>query len=663
MYVGAANSTPHRGSVWAARRGAPVPPFIRIWLFAIPMLLMTCAAAQAAPSAVIRAVRLMPRADLSTAAWSKSKDTYSDRYVHPRSWAVQLNGCGSRDPSAPVQLPPAVPVLLWRLEPLEGQPHATAVAVGAAPGECATDTTVPALGRWRVTLTARDGSGETATATTDVVLRDLLVAAIGDSFASGEGNKVKNAGGGDKHWIDPQCHRSYQAWPAVVARSLENDTTAVTYLSFACSGSDVSNLIDKPYEGVKAGATLDPQIEALRKLLGDPVAPGTRPVDVLLGATGINTIPVASLLLGCVEASLLDALLPGGRLVGILPECQQDFTRQFDRLPSLLDDLELALSANLRIGQVQFVGYPARIMTDAFDNYPKKLTGTGCSLSLVCTTNATLCNVFANTRVSDKQWMTRTVDTINAAVANAGNRNGWTITQTRDLFRGHGYCTPPRISWFRSFAGSLFFQGDYFGTAHPTSAGHSAISKVVRPRIRLDAVAPTPDQFVINIKKLAVTLADQDLEKIGARPHQVGPIQLELAGAAHATCGTSVAGTPPQAPAVRVSPIDLGTTCKSFLVSTAGKRIQISASANVRRFIPRNPPIPGEPDAGHAKTVTLHVQRLHLRANNWNVTFAGLGPNPAEPPVQRLVAGSANGQFGRLELQYTITKPLSTAGP
>ena len=641
--------------------------FIRVWTLGIMALVVTCAAAQASPSAVIQRVRLMPRADLSTAAWLRTTDTYRPDYVYPRSRAVRLSGCGSREDAA-TNLPAVSPTLSWSLEPLEGQVGAVPFMVVAARGTCSTDTALRAMGRWRVTLTATDAAGLTAQASRELVFRDMLVVAIGDSFTSGEGNKVR-APGDVGRWVDRQCHRSYNAWPAFVARSLENDTTAVTYLNLACSGADVSNVIDKPYEGPeppRGGATVDPQIKVLRDLIHDPVDPETRPVDVLLGSMGINTIPVAKLLLDCARDSipesiavLLDAI-PG---VGN-PECQKDFTREFNRLPRLLDDLELALSANLRIAQVQFVGYPARIMTDRFNNYPRQLTGIRCSLSPSCTTNATLCDVFANTRVADKQWMTKTVDTINAAVTNAGKyRNGWTVTKTRDLFRRHGYCAPAGITWFNSLYQSKRRQGDVNGTAHPTRDGHVATFRAVRPRIRLDAVAPAPDQFVVNVKKLALTLPDQGLKFVEGRPRQVGATRLRVSGATHASCGASIGGNPTPPTTGRTLGIVLSANCTRFTVVTAGKTIQISAEADIDRFIPRRPPDPNEPGVGHVKRVTLDARRRHLRANNWNATVLPPGENPFEPPVQRVVAGGSDEDFGKLVLEYTITRPSTTIGP
>ena len=615
-------------------------------------LAVACATASAAPSAVIRRVQLLPRADLSARAWSKSDDAFRRSYVYPPSRQVRLNACGS---SVDSSLPAAgVPALAWRLEPMDGQSGATALTAAGAPGQCSIETAVKALGRWRITLTATNQARESVEAATEVTFRDIIVAAVGDSFASGEGTKVKGPAGA-KGWIDPQCHRSYDAWPAFVARALENDSTAVTYLSVACSGSDISQVVNTTYRGVEGGPKLQPQIQALRDVIGDPTLPGTRPVTVLLGATGINTIAVAGSLINCVADSIVDF---GLEALDVWFECREDLSGLISTLPRLYDGLELAISANLRVAQTHLIGYPARIMTNASDAYPKQVTGLLCRHLVACVADALTCGTFANTTVADKQWLTRTAESINSRLRAAGSRNGWTITPTLDLFRGKGYCARSGVTWFRGLAGSLALQGDTNGTAHPNRKGHKAAAEAVLPRINPTAEAPAPDQFVVGIRKLQVTLP-----KVNDRfeqPHQVGETKVNIFGATHVSCGTPGVDT---TPASRLRSVGRSAEpCTDLRVLTAGKTINLRVSAKVTRFVPSQPQNPAEPGAGHSKTVKLQAQRRHLRAANWDATvsFPGAGP-PFAPKVHRLVAGSTRGDFGRLVLEYTITKQAALA--
>jgi hypothetical protein len=182
------------------------------------------ATASAAISARIDRVALVGRADLSARAWDSSRDVYSDDYIYPKSRPVRLDGCGSRIDGASIA-GSSLPGASWVLEPLDG-PGAP-IEVAGRPGSCATTAQLPALGRWRITLVVGpDAAGASARAVKELSFKDILVAALGDSFASGEGNP-----GSAKRWVDAQCHRSRGAWPARLARSLENDSTAVTVLS------------------------------------------------------------------------------------------------------------------------------------------------------------------------------------------------------------------------------------------------------------------------------------------------------------------------------------------------------------------------------------------------------------------------------------------------
>ncbi len=150
--------------------------------------------------------------------------------------------------------------------------------------------------------------------TTTIKVRDFLIASMGDSFASGEGNpdlpakldsdrvispkydedgeKIKKAGvprrklrpdgkiakGTSARWIDRRCHRSmYSAHArAAIALALSGDRHhAVTFVSAACSGAEITDGLFWPQDGRectlknRAGSRfLEPQISALVGALG-----------------------------------------------------------------------------------------------------------------------------------------------------------------------------------------------------------------------------------------------------------------------------------------------------------------------------------------------------------------------------------------------------------
>jgi hypothetical protein len=238
-------------------------------------------------------VQLMPRAALAFAAWNDQKDTYRDSYVNPRQWQIRLNGCDSVVDGQTIGPLSTKPSPSWTLEPLDGQAvdgqplPAVSVPSEPGPGTCARTIFLRALGRWRITMTVTGAAGVPASVATERTFRDVLIAAVGDSFTSGEGGKTRNGS-----WADEQCDRGMNAWPALLARErVENGSITVTYLNFACSGAEVKQLTTEFYNGINPPRhlfPLKPQLQALRNAIGDPLNPAPRTVDLLVANVGIN---------------------------------------------------------------------------------------------------------------------------------------------------------------------------------------------------------------------------------------------------------------------------------------------------------------------------------------------------------------------------------------
>lgn len=574
------------------------------------------AKARAAAASARAIVTLRPRADLSSDAWDARRDTYDRDYVYPATRPLRLDGCASRVDGVPVADSP-LPGPSWTLEPLDRQ-HDGRIEVRPRVGVCAKTVALPALGRWRITLTVRDAAGSSASATKEMTFRDVLVAAIGDSFASGEGNKLKG-------WADEQCHRSSVAWPAELARRLENASTAVTFLSFACSGAEISHLITRPYKGQvsKGQQILKPQLRVLRSLLGSPLRFDTRPVDVLLGSAGINDLGVGAILEDCA--------IGGGR-------CRRDLSRKLAGLPDSYNSLELALSDNIRLGQAYFAGYPARIFTNATDDFDT-------------------CGVFGTATIGDAEWITDQAVGLNKAFSQAADRHRWSFVGTTDLFRRHGYCADvsPRgmtgATWFRSWVSSVNRQGDNKGTAHPNLQGHRTTAAEVRRFVRTDVAAPPTDRFVVRFLRLHMT----DNRKIpwpGTATVGVGPGGSSSCGREREDLTELKLG---QSNDLSANP------CLRFVVQTAGRTIEASASTILNG--PEDPEdIPQDeqqPPGQRRRTEgrrAFEVARLHARANGWDAT----SPVAPQPRVQRLVDAHDDGRF---ELEYEITTEPVVAPP
>ncbi len=88
------------------------------------------------------------------------------------------------------------------------------------------------------------------TGSAKIVIRDVLFAALGDSWISGEGTPdvFQNGQKRQRQWWDEKCHRSLYAWPILTAAryAVDHAQQSVTLVSRACSGAILSDLLNIP---------------------------------------------------------------------------------------------------------------------------------------------------------------------------------------------------------------------------------------------------------------------------------------------------------------------------------------------------------------------------------------------------------------------------------
>jgi hypothetical protein len=103
---------------------------------------------------------------------------------------------------------------------------------------------------WMVSLRVRRRDGATSRTSQHVRFRDLLIASLGDSAASGEGNPDVPSSYGPlgllahlASWNDKRCDRSGRAATARLAEKIEqaNPGTSVTFWGLACSGAAITD--------------------------------------------------------------------------------------------------------------------------------------------------------------------------------------------------------------------------------------------------------------------------------------------------------------------------------------------------------------------------------------------------------------------------------------
>ncbi len=256
-----------------------------------------------------------------------------------------------------------------------------------------------------------DGSVDSASA--EVMVRDLLIAGIGDSVAAGEGNpdrpvalddvgfcfrrffgsglseyyrpsragftgekacpEAPSGSGGAEDWArhaalwhSAACHRSLYSYQfrAALAVAVENPHVAVTFLPLACSGATIERGLlgsqaarECPLTGDCAGS-VPGQIGQLREILRlAQQRQRDRALDMLLLTVGANDIQFSGIVADVIlTPSVERTLFNQGGLIATVPQAQRVLDRQ---LPGRFVRLRAALKSVVgkNLSRVVFVSY------------------------------------------------------------------------------------------------------------------------------------------------------------------------------------------------------------------------------------------------------------------------------------------------------------------
>jgi lysophospholipase L1-like esterase len=377
-------------------------------------------------------------------------------------------------------------------------------------------------GVYLVTLKGTTASGASESVSKAVVVKNIVMVTLGDSFASGEGNPTRRYQYNpfvtqgvlwqDSQSIPPadrfsRCHRSTAAASSVAADSIEKEDphTTVTFMSFACSGATLMAGVIGRYGGVeqpRGFEALPPQVDQLRDALkGSP-----NEVDWINVSIGGNDIRFSDIVTNL-------ALKPNN------PDLRKKLKGEFDaNLATLYYDTTLAglyagnqaelakhspntgwyVDFGRRLGQIDATK-KAKIAATA---YPNLFYQPGGYCPMVLGELAPLVGITA----FQTDWAVRELlEPLNKTLARATSTLGWSfIASVQDDFNGHGYCGKDTTcscnggeSWRRTAPDSTEFQGpvglsntsgrghpdlmkDTKGMLHPNEAGHQAIAKRIK---------------------------------------------------------------------------------------------------------------------------------------------------------------------------------------
>jgi hypothetical protein len=271
----------------------------------------------------------------------------------------------------------------------------------------------------RTTVAAVDiplGDGTAQRISTEIAVRDVLVAGLGDSIAAGEGNpdraveleggfcfkrflsggssqyfRPSRAGYGDdrscengpsspsaardwdRHgarWMNPACHRSLYSYQVrtTLALAIEQPHIAVTLVPLACTGATIGagmfagqRADDCPWVvGIEScSGTAPAQFSELKEAMAaahrqDP----KRNLDMVLLTIGANDVNFAGLVANVIVEATTERILlkEGGSIVGVA-----DASKSLDQyLPDEFSQLRTALKPFVggNLDRVVFVSYP-----------------------------------------------------------------------------------------------------------------------------------------------------------------------------------------------------------------------------------------------------------------------------------------------------------------
>ena len=384
----------------------------------------------------------------------------------------------------------------------------------------------PAEGEYSVSLVVENRSGEQVEQTEVIVVRDLLIFGLGDSYGSGEGSPdVEDFEEGGAQWQNRRCHRSAHSGQVRAARMIEDADphTSVTFVHVACSGGRIHKALLGAYPGIESepeDEPLMPQVDRVTALAGE------HEIDALFVSIGGNDINFSKVLEACIlgEVCHLDdpmidplfestASLVCGFTGSFEDECKSyldpdvidadslDARTIFeigskdeyvevvegeakldvhqdglDDLPSNYDDLGQAIVGSLGMdpARVYLTEIPD-VTRDEFGDlcaWPTELPGYLESLRIAA-------QQVPRVTITEMEWASDYVLTeIRSAMRAAANKNGWQFVDGVDSrFAGHGYCSD--VAWLTRLQNTFQFQGDQNGALHPNVAGYGAYADAI----------------------------------------------------------------------------------------------------------------------------------------------------------------------------------------
>jgi lysophospholipase L1-like esterase len=226
------------------------------------------------------------------------------------------------------------------------------------------------------------GPSRSDTASVPATVSNLLVLALGDSYASGEGNPrnvaawIAGAAPFAPYWDEDSCRRSVRGAPAQAALRLERSSPAssVTLLYLACSGATV----DQGVLGAQPGQVAS-QLEQAARILGN------RAVDIVIISVGGNDVGFGEILQTCALNANCPLSRASGPPLSAFPTVQDGVQAMTAALPGAFRRLAACLggpSCSLADGRVVppiLLSPAARVLPTLYPDITRAADGRPCS--------------------------------------------------------------------------------------------------------------------------------------------------------------------------------------------------------------------------------------------------------------------------------------------
>ena len=396
-------------------------------------------------------------------------------YLSQAGFPVTLNACESRGSQ-----------YSWTLLNTTTQAVTSIATKQLTKATCKTHATLPE-GSYTFTLNVTAGTTN-ATVTIPATVKNILMVAMGDSYASGEGNPRNvdawlTQGGPFSafrpYWDNDVCHRSVHGAPALAALALEKTSalTSVTLVDVSCTGATVRQGI----LGVQPG-TGQTQIALAKSLIGE------QPVDLVSISIGGNDIGFGSVLSSCLLNANCPLSKPTSGALQSYPTLQAGVSDQTAKLQAAYSEIANCLSKRTCPSGINLAP-TASVLPTMYPDLARNSNGAICSYLSMTQQDFTWARaaILNPTPPSEVAYTTTSQTVASLSITSSLNRQitnttalGWkpvlgSWTRSGDSAMGHGVCAGTASWTFGVQFGGQMSSASF----HPNPQGQIELGKAL----------------------------------------------------------------------------------------------------------------------------------------------------------------------------------------